>query len=122
MEENKEQQKGTSSGSSGSGQTDLGLDPKVGGLLAYLFGFVSGIILYLLSKDKYIRFHALQSTILSLAVAIIVGILEVIPVIQVLAGLVSLAYAVVWIIMMVKAYSGEKYKLPIIGDIAEERS
>lgn len=107
---------------SDSGSSDVGLDPKVGGLLAYLFGFVSGIILYLVSKDKYIRFHALQSTILSLAVTIVVGIFEAIPGIRIIASLISLAYAVVWIMMMVKAYSGEKYKLPVIGDIAEARA
>lgn len=98
------------------------LDPKVGGLLAYLFGFVSGIILYLISKDSYIRFHALQSTILSIFVSVLLAIISIIPVIQLLTPIVSLAYFILWIFMMVKAYQGEKYKLPVIGDIAAERS
>src|SRR3989338_1231579 len=123
MEQKEEgQPKETPSSSTPSiSSADIGLDPKVGGLLAYLFGFVSGIILYLMSKDKYIRFLALQSTILSLAVTVIVTVFNYVPIINIITPLIYLAYLILWIMMMVKAYSGEKYKLPIIGDIAEGR-
>lgn len=105
--------------SSGSG---TGLDPKVGGLLAYLFTFVSGIILYLISKDKFIRFHALQSTIFFLGVNIIAIVIAFIPFIGLLSSLIYLVEFVMWIVLMVKAYQGEKFKIPVIGNIAEERA
>ena len=104
-----------------SGSSD-GLDPKVGGLLAYLFGFVSGIKLYLISKDPYIRFHALQSTIFFIAIWIAILVLTFIPVINLITPILYLLEIVMWIVLMVKAYQGEKFKLPVIGDMAEERA
>ena len=98
------------------------LDPKVGGLLAYLLGWVSGLILYLISKDPYVRFHAMQSIILFAGLSIINIVLGFIPFINMIVMLINICAFVLWIILMVKAYSGEKFKLPIIGDIAEERA
>jgi uncharacterized membrane protein len=120
---------------SNSGQekkSSTGLDSNVAGLLCYLFGWVSGLIFFLIEKeDKFVRFHALQSLLLSgvvIAFEIIVSILVRIPVIgvafAVILGLASLVLwlglVVLWIILMVKAYQGEKFKLPVIGDIAEK--
>lgn len=98
------------------------LDPKVGGLLAYLIGWISGLILYLISKDPYIRFHALQSIILFALVSVINIVFDFIPFLKVIVLLINIATFVLWIILMVKAYSGEKFKLPVIGDIAEKRA
>lgn len=102
--------------------TSTTLDPKVGGLLAYLVGWISGLILYLISKDPYIRFHAMQSIILFAALSIINIVFGFIPFISFIVILINIAAFVLWIVLMVKAYSGEKFKLPVIGDIAEERA
>ncbi len=119
-------------------KTSTGMDPKVAGLLCYLFGWISGLIFFLIEKeDKDIRFHAMQSILLSVALfaiwiglAIIFGIIGFIPGIGILLLVISpLIYLVVWIgsiviwiMLMVKAYQGEKWKLPIIGDIAEKNA
>ena len=66
-------------------------------------------------ENKFVRFHAMQSIILSVA-ATVMGF---VPLVGLLA---SLAYIVLWIVMMIKAYNGEKFKLPIIGDIAEKNA
>ena len=114
----------TPSGPSTTGGT--GLDPKVSSLLAYLLGIVGGIIFYAISKDSYTRFHAMQSILLSVAIVIIYAIFTVIAFIPFLwiigwiGYLVYLGILAIWILMMVKAYQGEKYKLPIIGDMAEK--
>lgn len=101
-----------------------GLDPKVSALLCYLIGFVGGIIFFAISKDKFVRFHAMQSILLSVAVVVIWAIFFAIsfalPFIFILTWLVYLAILALWIIMMIKSYAGEKYKLPIIGDMAEK--
>ncbi|AKM82110.1 TPA: DUF4870 domain-containing protein [Candidatus Berkelbacteria bacterium] len=100
------------------------LDPKVSALLCYLIGFVGGIVFYAISKDKFVRFHAMQSIFLSIAVAVILALLFVIsialPFIFLLTWLFNLGVFAIWIIMMIKSYSGEKYKLPFIGDMAEK--
>lgn len=114
----------SSSGSTGG----TGLDPKVSSLLAYLLGIVGGIIFYAISKDSYIRFHAMQSILFSVAIVIIYAIFTVIAFIPFLwiigwiGYLVYLGIVAVWILLMVKAYGGEQYKLPIIGSMAEKYS
>ncbi len=112
--------------------SSTGMDPKVAALLSYLAGWVTGLIFFLIEKeDKYVRFHAMQSILLSIAMFVIVIALNIVlamlafiaDVFGMLFALVSpllgLAFLVLWIMLMVKAYQGEKWKLPIIGDMAE---
>ena len=102
-------------------------DNKLKGLLCYLLGWITGIIFYLIDKDSYVRFHAMQSiltfgglTILDIIVSILgnagLGLWLIMGLIRSLIGLVGL---VLWIVLMVKAYKGERFKLPIVGDMAE---
>lgn len=106
------------------GSTGTGLDPKVSSLLAYLLGIVGGIVFYAISKDSYVRFHAVQSILLSIAMGVIYGGVTILGfAVQFIFGiswLLYFAFLAVWIIVMVKAYGGERYKLPVIGDMAEK--
>lgn len=105
--------------------TELGLEENVEGALAYLLGFVSGIILYFVEEENdFIRFHAFQSTVIFLGLAIVGGILSVtlffVPILGTIVRiLIGLAGFVVWIVGMIKAYRGELYKFPVAGDMAE---
>ncbi|WP_367884971.1 DUF4870 domain-containing protein [Thermococcus sp. JCM 11816] len=103
-------------------RTSLGLDENIEGLLAYLLGFVTGIILLLLEKESdFVRFHAMQSTIIFLPLWIAIKIFSYIPLLGwIIADLLGLIGLVVWIVGMVKAYQGERYKFPIAGDLAEQ--
>lgn len=107
-----------------SPSSSAGLDPKVSALLCYLLGFVGGIVFYAISKDKFVRFHAMQSIMLSVAVAIvwvlIFAVSFVAPFLFFVTWLVWLGVFALWIVMMIKSYGGEKFKLPIIGDMAEK--
>lgn len=106
------------------GKTSTGMQPNVAALLSYLFGWITGLIFYLIEKEnKYVRFHAFQSIVVfgSLTAATIV--LAFIPVIGwALIPIVYIAELVLWIVLMVKSYQGEKIKLPIAGDMAEKNS
>ncbi len=99
-----------------------GIDPKLAALLAYLFSILGGIVFYLISKDKFVRFHALQSILLGVAYAIVYFVIFAIPFFYFLRWVLELVFVIITILMMVKAYSGQKYKLPVIGDIAEKNS
>lgn len=103
-----------------------GLDPKVSSLLAYLLGIVGGIVFYAISKDSYVRFHSMQSILLWVAMAVIyVGIIIlgfVIPFLFVLSWIVWLGFFALWVLLMIKAYQGERFKLPLIGQMAEKYS
>ncbi|MBM3118736.1 MAG: DUF4870 domain-containing protein [Chloroflexi bacterium] len=106
-------------------KTSTGLDENVAGLLCYVAWWISGLVFFLLEKDnKFIRFHALQSMIafgiLTLA-SIIIGWIAWIPIFGWLVGTAFwILCLVVWIICMVKAYQGEKFKLPWAGNLAEK--
>ncbi|ASJ11115.1 hypothetical protein A3L12_07290 [Thermococcus sp. P6] len=103
-------------------KTSLGMEENVEGLLAYLLGWLTGIILLVLEKESdFARFHAMQSTITFLGITVLSYIFAIIPIIGwILADLLWLLGLILWILGMLKAYSGERYKFPIVGDLAEE--
>ena len=103
------------------------LDPNIKGLLCYLFGWVSGLIFFLLEKDDdFVRFHAMQSIIVFGAwtvAQILFYILWLVPFLGLILSWLWWVVAVVLaIILMIKAYQGEKFKLPVAGDLAEKWS
>jgi uncharacterized membrane protein len=100
--------------------------PKVfGAWFSYFFGWITGLIFFFTSKDPFVRFHAAQSIVVF---AILHGINIMLggysygymyranP----LMGLISLVSFVLWIVLMIKAYNGERFKLPVVGDWAEK--
>ena len=101
-----------------------GLKENVAGLLCYALGWVSGLILYLIETDnKFVRFHAVQSIIvfgfLNIA-GIVFGWMYYIGI--VMSSMIGLLSFVLWVVLMVKAYQGIMYKLPVAGDLAEKWS
>ncbi len=105
-----------------SNKTSLGLEENLEGALAYLLVFVSGIILYFIEEKSYfVRFHAFQSTIIFLGLFIVGAILSPIPIFGAIVGaILGIIGFIVWVVGMIKAYKGELYKFPIVGDIAED--
>lgn len=104
------------------GKTSTGIQANVAGLLSYLLGFVSGIVFLVIEKEnKFVRFHAMQSTIASGALFVLQIVLSFIPFLIMLSPLVGLLGIALWIILMIKAFQGETFKLPVIGDIAEKK-
>ena len=102
------------------GRSSLNLSENVAALIAYLFGWLSGLIIFLLEKEsRFVRFHALQSLVFFASMSLIIGILGRIPIIgwvfAVAGGILTFGF---WIIGMVKAYQGEPYRFPIVGDFA----
>ena len=106
------------------GKSSLGLDANVAACLSYVLGLITGIIFYVLEKEnKFVKFHAMQSIVVFGAVFILGIILPFIPVIGlILLPIVYIGSIVLWILLMVKAYQGETFKLPIAGDMAEKNS
>lgn len=108
-------------------KSSTGLDSNIGGLLSYVLGWITGLIFFLIEeKDEFVRFHAMQSIIVFGAItvlSIVLGIFFTVPYIgPVLGAFFWIATVVLWIILMVKAYKGERYKLPIAGNLAEKYS
>lgn len=115
-----------------AGQTSTGLDPKLAGLLCYILGIITGLIFFLIEKSNdVVRFHAAQSIVFSGSVIVLWIILAILGMIiatvswtlgslySILTLLVWLGLFVVWVLLLIKGYSGTKWKLPFLGDIAE---
>lgn len=115
-----------------AGQTSTGLDPKLAGLLCYILGIITGLIFFLIEKSNdVVRFHAAQSIVFSGSVIILWIVLAILGMIiatvswtlgslySILTLLVWLGLFIVWVVLLIKGYSGTKWKLPFIGDIAE---
>jgi len=115
--------------------SSTGLDPNVAAALAYLAGPLSGLLLFLVERHStYVRFHAMQSIVglgglwlLAAAFALLAGLTVFISatgflVLLYAAWLTGAAWIVVWIICLVKAFTGQVWKLPFAGDYAERWS
>jgi len=106
------------------GKTSCGIQPNAAALLCYLLGFVSGIVFYLVEKEnKFVRIHAMQSIVVFGFLFVLGIILPFIPVLgSILVPALWILNLVLWIVLMMKAYQGERFKLPIAGDIAQQNS
>lgn len=93
------------------------------GAAAYLLGPLTGIAFLLIEKkNNFVRFHAMQSTILFGALFVVNLGLGFIPLLGWLVGLIlSMVAFVLWIVLMWKAFNGEEYELPYIGKIARDQ-
>jgi uncharacterized membrane protein len=121
-------------------KSSTGLDENIAALLTYIFGWVSGLIFFLMEKDsKLVRFHAMQSILLNvlvivlgIAIWIVFGIIVVVLSqigggIAALASLLSFLIVLVFLVVvlgvvilcMVRAYQRQFFKLPVIGNFAE---
>ena len=124
-----------------AGKSSTGLDENIAALLAYVFGWISGLIFFIIEKDsKLVRFHGMQSLlfnacilILSIAIWIVTFVLILIAsqladIMGTLVGLIatliwlalSIGILIAWVMCLIKAYQGQFFKLPIIGNMAEK--
>ncbi|MDI7261202.1 MAG: DUF4870 domain-containing protein [Thermodesulfobacteriota bacterium] len=104
-------------------KSSTGLDENVAGFLCYLFGFITGIVFLVVEKkSSFVKFHAMQSTITFFSLFIISMILGMIPIIGLLVYPIWILSLVLWLLLMVKALRGERYSLPIVGKMAEEKA
>jgi len=107
-------------------KTSMNMEENVAGALCYVLGWVTGIIFYLLEKEnKTVKFHAMQSILTFLPLMILSAIFTTmswyIPFIWFLSWIFGILIFILWLVLIIKAYQGEKFKVPIVGDIAEKQ-
>ncbi|MGB9408598.1 MAG: DUF4870 domain-containing protein [Terracidiphilus sp.] len=102
-----------------------GLSDNAAGALAYVT-IIPAIIFLIVepyNKNSYVRFHSWQSIFLGIAAFAVNIVLTVIPIIGwILIPFVGLAFLVIWIIVLLKALKGQRFKLPFIGNLAEKQA
>lgn len=103
--------------------SSTGLKENVAGALSYLLGPITGILFLLMEKEsQFVKFHAMQSTITFGGFWVLDIALSFIPYIGVLLiPIVGLVAFITWLVCIYKAYSNEWFKLPVVGDIAEQQ-
>ena len=128
-----------------TGKSALGLDGNVAAALGYPIGIIAIICLIMEKENKFVKFHALQSILLHVAMIVVMIAVWIIGVIIAIAGVAAAAatnsgalgglagmlFGLIWLVMIVaylgglilaavKSYGGDMFKLPIIGNMAEK--
>ena len=119
-----------------SAEGKVGLLPvNLAGALAY-FSFVPAIVFLFVdpySKNRFVRFHSLQSLLLCGSVIVLAAVLRLAGLIVFLIPLlgpllvavvdvvVALGAVFLWFVLVVKAFQGEMFKLPVLGALVERR-
>jgi uncharacterized membrane protein len=102
--------------------TSIDADENVAALLCYVLGWLSGLALFLIEKDnETVRFHAMQSMLVFGSITlldIVFGSLYVFG--YVVVSIINVGALALWVLLMVKAYQGERCRLPVVSDLAEE--
>lgn len=112
-------------------KTGTGLKREVAAALSYVLGFITGIIFLILEKDPFVRFHAMQSIAVSLVFFVLSWVLGIVSVVlgltvflawvgPLLSGLLMIGGFVLWLMLIYKAYQGEKWLVPYIGKFVEK--
>jgi uncharacterized membrane protein len=118
-----------------SDHTRSGLPENIAALLSYVLGWITGLVFLLIDKRPYVRFHAAQSIVVFLGLQILQAVLGSIfgmgwwfggsgywgafTMGTLLLNLISIVTLVLWIVLMLKAFQGVRFKVPLAGNIAE---
>jgi uncharacterized membrane protein len=118
-----------------SDRTRSGLPENIAAVLSYALGWITGLAFLFIDKRPYVRFHAAQSIVVFLGLQVFQAVLG--PIFgmswwfggggywgaftlgTLLLNLISILTLVLWIVLMLKAFQGMRFKVPLAGDIAE---
>jgi uncharacterized membrane protein len=91
--------------------------------LSYVLTWLTGLIFYLVDKRPEVRFHAMQSIVYGVLWTLVAVVRPYMPSpIRALLGLLWFVFFVTWIILMIQGFQGKHFKLPVIGDFAEQQA
>lgn len=124
-------------------ESSTGLDSNIAGALSYLFGFITGLIFFLIEQDdEFVRFHAAQSMVVFGGIFVISIILSIVGTVVstvmmtgttggfLAGGIISLVLGLVWLVLwlgslglwlylMIRAYQGSTPRIPVAAGIAD---
>ena len=114
------------------GVAAAGMTDNAASALCYVLGLITGILFLVLApynQNKTIRFHAFQSIFMSVACILFSMVFNIIVFsglhmfsLLFLSPLISLAFFILWIYMIITAYQGKTVVLPVIGPIAQKQA
>lgn len=125
---------GQAQGTAATPTTRSGLSENAAATLSYVLGWLTGLIFFLIDKRPYVRFHAAQSLVLFGGLHVIRMVLGIFWGMHwfiggwdwhsfglgaAVTGLLGLLTLVLWVLCMVKASQGERFRVPIAADLAD---
>jgi uncharacterized membrane protein len=118
-----------------TGQTSTGVEPRLSALLCYSAWWISGLIFLIVEQQhRAVRFHAAQSVVLFGALSLVIGLLSAASVgmlvvsaaafqaARLLVYLVWFAAVAIWLVLMLKTFHGETWRVPFASDLADRLS
>jgi uncharacterized membrane protein len=109
------------------------MSENVAGALCYALGWLTGLIFFFVDKRPFVRFHAAQSIVVFAGLNILSYVLGIFFGLSVLTGgwtgfslgialihIIHLLTFVMWLVLMFKAYQGERFRVPIAADLADK--
>ncbi|MBI4224625.1 MAG: hypothetical protein HY609_06785 [Deltaproteobacteria bacterium] len=122
--------------SAGQQTGGTGLAPNVASLLCYICAPITSVVFLLIEKEnKDVKFHAWQGTLYGAAVIALNIVLQLLGfllghmidflgavILSFLLPLLWIGVFILWVVLLVKAYQGERWKIPVLGDIAAQKA
>jgi uncharacterized membrane protein len=116
-----------------NGPTSMGMDANIAAGLSYIVGWITGLIFFIMeNQNRFVRFHAMQSILFSAALTAFYILLNIVSFALAIASipflglllsgvgfLVAIGTLVVWIFLVINAFQGKYFKLPVLGNYAE---
>lgn len=100
--------------------TGTGLPKNTAGALSYVLGPVTGVIFLLIEKEPYVRFHAMQSVVVFVALFVLQWVMTFTIILLPLVPLVTIVAFILWLLLIYKAWQGDEWEVPILGKYARK--
>jgi len=101
-------------------KTGTGLNKNTAGALAYVLGPVTGVIFLIIEKDSFVRFHAMQSVVVFVGLFVLQFFFGLTLFLLPLVPLIGIVSFVLWLLLIYKAWQGEKWEVPFFGKYAKQ--
>lgn len=101
-------------------KTGSGLPKNTAAALSYVLGPITGVVFFVIEKDPFVRFHAMQSTVVFVTLFVLQSILGFTLILLPLVPLVSIFGFVLWLLLIYKAWQGQEWEVPILGNVARQ--
>ncbi len=101
-------------------QNGLGLGKNTSAALSYVLGPITGVLFLVMEKDKFVRFHAMQSIVFSVVAFALNMILGFTIILALVLPILWIVEFILWLVLIYKAWQGEEWELPVIGKFARQ--
>lgn len=101
-------------------KSGTGLNKNTAAALSYVLGPVTGVVFLLLENDPFVRFHAMQSIVTFLGLYVLSLILGFTIILAIFVPILGIIMFVLWLLLIYKAWNGEKWEVPVLGKIAKQ--